>query len=66
LCRLGDSGLAQPECVAQAAKRRAFGRALRREVDPGEVEALSAMAREHARMEQPARPTVVAPTGAPA
>jgi predicted RNA-binding protein YlxR (DUF448 family) len=69
LCRLEGSGVAQPECISKAKQRRAFGRALRREVDAGAVEALFAMAREHASIEQlvqqPVDQPVVALTGTP-
>jgi len=60
LCRLGDLEVARPECVHKAAKRRAFGRALRGEVAAAEVEALLSWACEHARMEQVTPPAVIA------
>jgi len=63
LCRLGSSGLARPECILKAARGRAFGRAFRRQIEPGDVEALFARASEHARMEQVAPMPGLAPTG---
>jgi predicted RNA-binding protein YlxR (DUF448 family) len=60
LCRLEVSGLARPECIAEAAKRRAFSRAFHHDVGRAEVEVLLAMACEHARIGQPA---VVPPVG---
>ena len=40
LCRLGDTRLARPECVATAKKRGAFERALRAQVNPADIEVL--------------------------
>jgi len=51
LCRLETTELARPDCIAKAAKRRAFSRALRRDVVPGEVEALLSTCSERARIE---------------
>ena len=60
-CRLAGTELAQPGCLEQAAKRRAFSRALRREVPAQEVEALLARARERARMGWATSPPVLVP-----
>jgi predicted RNA-binding protein YlxR (DUF448 family) len=65
LCQLGRSGVAQPECVTKANQRRAFGRALRREVDSGAAGALFAMGSEHARIGQLVQQAVVPYTGTP-
>lgn len=51
LCRLGEAELAKPECIAKAAKRRAFARALRAPIEGDDVGALFAMACERARMD---------------
>jgi predicted RNA-binding protein YlxR (DUF448 family) len=40
LCRLGGTALARPECVTMARKRGAFGRALRAQVTPADIDAL--------------------------
>ncbi|MCL6091438.1 MAG: YlxR family protein [Actinobacteria bacterium] len=40
LCQLSDTGSARPECVAMARKRGAFGRALRAQVTPADIDAL--------------------------
>ncbi|MGH9106332.1 MAG: DUF448 domain-containing protein [Acidimicrobiales bacterium] len=53
LCKLEGFALARPECIALAQRRRAFARALRRDVVQASIEALFARAREHASMEQP-------------
>jgi len=45
-----ESGTARPTCIALALKRRAFSRALRREVGVSETAALFETACEHARM----------------
>ncbi len=50
LCREGEAELAELGCVKSAGRRGAFGRALRAEVKPSDVELLLAMASEHARM----------------
>lgn len=50
LCRLGETELAEPDCIARAGRRDAFSRALRADIAAGEVELLLAMVAERARM----------------
>jgi predicted RNA-binding protein YlxR (DUF448 family) len=50
LCRLGETELAEPDCISRAGRRGAFTRALRADVRAGEVELMFATASERARM----------------
>ena len=52
LCQLGGAALARPECVTMARKRGAFGRALRAQVTPADIDALFGAATPNTREER--------------